>query len=107
MLQRGTFQVARASQAALPGIVIERLISNRPQDNVTAAADRNSCAGTDKFVGSSPRIFAEGGHRTPDQCGFDTALPLINLRFFVWDKSSAPRDDFLTKRVDRSGRPPL
>jgi hypothetical protein len=107
MLQRGTHQVARTSQAALSAIVIERLISNRLQDIVTAAADGNSGVGTDKFFGSDPRIFAGSSHRTPDQCGFDTALPLINLRFSVWDNSSTLRDDFLTKRVDRSGRPPL
>jgi hypothetical protein len=63
--------------------------------------------GTEKISRFRQRIFIQGSVRTPDQCGFDAALALINLRFSASEDSSSLRDDFLTKRVDRSGRPPL
>ena len=66
-----------------------------------------SHVGTENLCGSDPGIFIEGRVRTPEQCGIDAAFCLKNLGFFAWKISSALRDDFLTKRVDRSGSPRL
>lgn len=107
MLQRGACGLALVFYAAgLAGFVWRSILRS-------SFRRRRSRPWLD-FRTSEPENFAvptknlhQGRARTPEQCGFDAALCLKNLRFSARKDSSPVRDDFLTKRVDRSAFPRL